>query len=45
MLQLATTAGVQEPTLLGSIHKYIKAGKLPTNWAGDKNAKLSDNHE
>jgi putative transposase len=28
-----------------SIHKYIKAGKLPTNWAGDKNAKLSDNHE
>jgi putative transposase len=23
-----------------SIHKYIKAGKLPNNWAGDKSAEL-----
>jgi putative transposase len=28
-----------------SIHKYIKAGKLPNNWAGDKSAELPYNQE
>ena len=27
-----------------SIHKYIAAGKLPIDWAGNKNAKLSVSH-